>query len=113
MIDLEQVQLTLDGLEALRLADYLGLSHQEGGERMGVSRATFGRIVERARNVVADALIHGKAINVEGGSYTKVDPTKDRPFVCNGCHHRWQEPPGTGRPKECPACGTDGLHRTE
>jgi predicted DNA-binding protein (UPF0251 family) len=111
MIDLQQIQLTLDGLEALRLADYLGLSHEKAGQQMGVSRATFGRIVEQARKRVADALIHGKAINVEGGNYTKLDPSKNRPFVCDTCNHHWGEPPGTGRPPHCPECGGDALHR--
>ena len=111
MVDLEEVQLTVDGLEALRLADFLGMSHEDAGAQMGVSRATFGRIVERARKIVADALIHGKAINVEGGNYKKVDPTAHRPFLCDGCQHRWKEPPGTGRPLKCPACGDKDLHR--
>jgi predicted DNA-binding protein (UPF0251 family) len=111
MMDLEQVQLPLDGLEALRLADYLGLSQQEAGKQMGVSRATFGRIVERARKAVADALIHGKAINVEGGNYTKVDATAKRLFVCDVCSHQWEEMPATGRPKACPACRAETLHR--
>jgi predicted DNA-binding protein (UPF0251 family) len=111
MVDLDQVQLTLDGLEALRLADYLGLSHETAGKEMGVSRATFGRIVEQARKVVADALIHGKAINVEGGNYTRIDASVHRSFVCDGCSHGWKEPPSTGRPEKCPACGGDRFHR--
>ena len=111
MVDLDQVQLPLDGLEALRLADYLGLSHQQAGEQMGVSRATFGRIVEQARKLVADALIHGKAINVEGGNYTRIDPSKNRRFICDRCGCHWEEPPATGRPKGCPDCGVDELHR--
>ena len=111
MLDLEQVQLTVDELEALRLADFLAMSHEEAGKQMGVSRATFGRIVEQARKTVADALIHGKAINVEGGNYERVDPTANRPFLCHDCHWQWEEPPGTGRPKQCPSCGSEGFHR--
>ena len=57
MIDLQEVRLTIDELEALRLADLNGLSHEQAGKEMGVSRATFGRIVETARRIVADALI--------------------------------------------------------
>ncbi|MDL1987509.1 MAG: P-loop NTPase [Deltaproteobacteria bacterium] len=41
------------------------MSHEEAGCRMGVSIATFGRIVQRARKIIADALINGKAINIE------------------------------------------------
>ena len=103
MIDLEQVQLTVDELEALRLADFLGVSHEKAGSQMGVSRATFGRIIEHARKIVADALIHAKAINVEGGNYERVDATGNRVFLCDGCQYRWDEPPGTGRPEKCPS----------
>ena len=67
MFDLEEVCLTVDQREAIRLSDLLGMSHEEAGQHMGVSRATFGRISQRARQAVADALINGKAINVEGG----------------------------------------------
>ena len=111
MVDLDQVQLTLDELEALRLADFLGLSHEVAGQQMGVSRATFGRIVEQGRKTVADALIHGKAINVEGGNYERVDSSVNRVFLCNHCDCQWEEPPRTGRPKKCPSCGGQGFHR--
>jgi len=67
---LEEITLTLDETEALRLADLCGLAHEESGDKMGVSRQTFGRILQKARNKVADALINGKAINIQGGSYS-------------------------------------------
>jgi len=111
MVDLEQVQLTVDELEALRLADFLGLSHEKAGQQMGVSRATFGRIVEQGRKTVADALIYGKAINVEGGNYKRVDPGANRDFLCGDCACGWEEPPRTGRPKKCPSCGGQQFHR--
>ena len=69
-ISLEEVSLAVDGLESIRLSDLLGLSYEEAGKRMGVSRATFGRIIQEARKVIADAFINGKAINVEGGNFT-------------------------------------------
>ena len=64
---LDQVNLGIDELEAIRLADLESLSQEEAAGRMNVSRSTFGRIVAQARNKVADALIHGKAIRIEGG----------------------------------------------
>lgn len=64
---LVEVGLTLDELEALRLADLEGLYQEQAAERMSVSRATFGRIVESARQKIADALVNGKAVRVEGG----------------------------------------------
>lgn len=65
MAHLEQVGLGLDELEAMRLADYDGLYHEEAATSMNVSRATFGRIISEARRKVADAIIHGKALTIE------------------------------------------------
>jgi predicted DNA-binding protein (UPF0251 family) len=109
MIDLEEVSLTVDEREALRLADLNGLSHEDAGRAMGVSRATFGRIIQRARSVVADALINGKAINIEGGSYKVLEGP--RTFVCEGCAFTWEAPRGSGRPLACPSCNHGSLHR--
>jgi len=102
MIDLEEVCLTVDECESIRLADLIGMSHEESGCRMGVSRATFGRIVQQARKNIADALINGKAINIEGGNYRIND--EERIFVCCKCNKKWEEPRGTGRPGYCPSC---------
>lgn len=65
--DLEESVLALDEVEALRLADLNGLYQEEAAEKMKISRPTFSRIVEGARRKVADALIHGKALRLEGG----------------------------------------------
>jgi len=64
---IEHVALSLDELEALKLADHEDLSQEEASVEMNVSRATFGRIVRQARKKVAEALVTGKAILVEGG----------------------------------------------
>ena len=109
MVELDEVKLTVDEREAIRLSDLLGLSHEEAGRSMGVSRATFGRIVQRARKAVADALINGKAINVEGGTYKMI--SGPRLFQCADCDHNWEEPMGTGRPEACPECSCDHLYR--
>uniref|UniRef100_A0A7C3EAK9 UPF0251 protein ENS59_00105 n=1 Tax=Gracilinema caldarium TaxID=215591 RepID=A0A7C3EAK9_9SPIR len=62
------VVLSLDEFEALRLADYEGLYQEAAALKMGISRQTFGRIVENARKKVADALVNGKILRVEGGN---------------------------------------------
>lgn len=64
---LEQVSLSLDEYEALRLADYQGLYQEKAANSMGVSRQTFGRIIESARQKVAEALVLGKSLGIEGG----------------------------------------------
>lgn len=62
---LEEVFIGLDELEALRLADLEGLYHQDAAEKMKISRATFGRILEGARHKIAEAIIKGKALKLE------------------------------------------------
>lgn len=61
-LSLDALSLQLDELEALRLADREGLYQEEAALRMGVSRVTFGRILQRARAKVAEALLDGKAL---------------------------------------------------
>jgi len=68
MVVLDEVVVTLDEFEALRLADFDGLYQEKAAEQMKISRPTFARIVEAARKKVADALIHGKALRMEGGN---------------------------------------------
>lgn len=65
--ELETVTLTLDELESVRLADLEGFYQEAAAARMGVSRQTFGRIVETARRKIADALVNGKALEIDGG----------------------------------------------
>lgn len=65
--DLEVMVLSLDGLEALRLADVENLNMDVAAAQMGVSRHTFGRLLRRARGCVAQALVQGMALRIEGG----------------------------------------------
>lgn len=109
MFELEEVSLTVDEREALRLADLLGMSHEEAGKEMGVSRATFGRIVQKARKTIADAMINGKAIQIEGGTFHVIDDS--RLFKCFKCNSQWEEPFGTGRPEQCPTCNEADIRR--
>jgi predicted DNA-binding protein (UPF0251 family)/predicted Fe-Mo cluster-binding NifX family protein len=64
---LGEVVLGFDEAEALRLADLEGLYHEAAARSMGVSRQTFGRIIEIARRKVADAILNGRALRIEGG----------------------------------------------
>ena len=73
---LKEEILGRDELEALRLADLEGLSHEDVGKMMEVSRATAGRILAEARRKTATALVHGRAIRVEGGTVETVDESE-------------------------------------
>ena len=61
-------------LEALRLVDLEGLSQEEAGERMGVSRGTIWRLVQSARKKTAQALTAGRPLEVS----TEVNHTMDK-----------------------------------
>ena len=65
---LESLIVTLDEFEAIRLADYVGLSHEVAADEMNISRSTFSRLIERARKKMADFLVQGRAISIDGGS---------------------------------------------
>ena len=71
---LRQVALTVDELEAIRLAELEGLYQEQAALKMNVSRQTFGRILDSAHTKVADALTHGKALSIEGGPVEVVVP---------------------------------------
>ncbi|MFH1198354.1 MAG: DUF134 domain-containing protein [bacterium] len=80
---LEEVLLEIDELESLRLADYLAHSHEQAAAKMKISRATFGRIVETARNKVVDAILHGKAIKI--GRELPANLKTKQVATCNSC----------------------------
>ena len=107
---LEEVVLTVDEFEAVRLADLEGLYQEQAAEKMNVSRQTFGRIIESAHKKVADALVKGKALKIEGG---KFEMASMRKFRCYECQHSWELPYGTGRPGECPSCKSGNIRRAE
>lgn len=64
---LEEVILNVDEFEAIRLTDLEGLYQAQAAEKMSVSRQTLGRILESAHKKIADALVNGKALLIEGG----------------------------------------------
>jgi uncharacterized protein len=107
---LDEVVLTVDELEAIRLADYGGFYQEQAAEQMHISRQTFGRIIESAHKKIADSLINGKAIRIEGGV---IKIAEKRNFKCPDCSHEWELPYGTGRPTGCPECDSSNFHRAE
>jgi len=107
---LEEVVLTVDECEAIRLADLESLYQEQAAEKMKVSRQTFGRIIESAHRKVAEALVKGKALKIEGGEF---EMAAMRKFKCYDCQHSWELPYGTGRPENCPSCKSGNIHRAE
>lgn len=92
MVELEESVLTVDEFEAVRLKDLGGLDQEECAKKMNISQPTFHRLILSARKKIADAIVNGKAIKIEGGVYKMVRLGRR----------------GFGRPPSfcrCPACG--------
>lgn len=65
----DEVELRIDELEAVRLADFSGKSQQEAAKSMRISQQTFSRILSRAHRQISEALVNGKIIRIQGGHY--------------------------------------------
>jgi uncharacterized protein len=97
--ELDVVVITLDEFEAVRLADLEGEYQEQAADRMKVSRPTFSRIIESAHRKIAEVLISGKALKIEGGT---VDTGQRNAFRCPRCKRKWKGP------AECPRCCDGG-----
>jgi predicted DNA-binding protein (UPF0251 family)/predicted Fe-Mo cluster-binding NifX family protein len=75
---LSEIVLSVEELEALRLAHVTGLYQQEAAEWMAVSRQTFGRLLEVAHRKVTQALVEGQALRIEGGTFRMNPPEEDQ-----------------------------------
>ena len=64
-----ETRLSVEEVEALRLVDMMGLSHEEAASRMGVSRKTLWRDLTSARRRLVEAVVNGWAIQISGGEY--------------------------------------------
>ncbi len=101
MHSLEEIILESDELEAIRLGDLLNLSQEEAAERMKISRATFGRIVNKARAKIADCIINGKAIKI---SEDLPEALKNHLiFICQKCGFKAKMQPDK-KIINCPKC---------
>jgi len=104
LLHLQEVRPSIEEAEAIRLKDVEGLEQDECAQRMRVSRPTFARILLLARQKLADALLNGKAIRIEGGNYELAV----RRFRC-GNGHEWELPFEVmidQPPALCPTCNT-------
>jgi uncharacterized protein len=106
--ELQEVTITLDEMEAIRLADLEGLYQEDAAGHMNVSRQTFANILVSAHQKIAESLMFGKALRIEGGRIEM----KERTFVCQVCGNTWGLPFGAGSPAQCPQCQGSDIHRT-
>ena len=133
---LQEVIITRDEFESIRLVDYEGIEQAEAGKKMKISQPTFSRILKSARKKVSEALVNAHAIKIEGGNFQMVQPRgfgrgmgRGRGFgggrmggqlaagpggvcKCPKCGH--EEPQVRGQPcmnKQCPKCGTKMVRK--
>lgn len=105
--ELEEVRLTVEELEAIRLKDIEDLEQEECAEKMNISRPTFVRVLDSARKKVAEALVKGKAVRIEGGNFEMAV----RRFRCLN-NHEWDvryEALINSPPQSCPTCSTQDI----
>ena len=107
MTQLEEIRLLVEEAEAIRLKDLEGLEQEDCATRMQISRSTFSRILDSGRQKLADALLNGKAIRIEGGNFEMATSR----FRClEG--HEWEVPFETmisAPPEFCPRCRTPSI----
>ena len=121
MKELDQVILTVDEFEAMRLKDYENMEQIMAAKKMKISQPTFQRLLLSARKKVSDAIVNGKAIRIEGGHYKIArkgsfqDRGNTRGFaagslgecVCTKCKHKITHQRGMPCYQiKCPKCGT-------
>ncbi len=107
--NLEEIILTIEEMEAIRLADIEQLDQAAAADSMEISRPTFHRIVNRAHQKIASALWQGQALRVDGGKFRVAHQcqTSLRHCLCRTCGHKWSVPHGTGQrchDLPCPSC---------
>ena len=103
----QEIRLAVEEVEAIRLKDFEGLEQEACSQRMNISRTTFARVLNSARQKMADALLNGKAIRIEGGNFELALSH----FRCiNG--HEWDIPfqiMVNAPPQFCPVCNTPSI----
>lgn len=98
---LEEVLLTLDEYEAIRLADLEGLYQEQAAALMNISRQTFGRIIGEAHRKIADVLVNGKALKIEGGSVSMKEVKR---VACHRCRQLFSLDREARNEGICPHC---------
>jgi predicted DNA-binding protein (UPF0251 family) len=103
---LEEVNISLDELEAIRLKDLERLEQEQGAEKMNISRPTFQRILSSGRQKLADALLNGRALRIEGGNFELIH----RRFRCQSGHEWELDASPSTLPIACPTCHTSNVN---
>lgn len=110
--ELEEIVLTVDEYEAVRLKDLEALEQEEAAKKMGISQPTLHRLLLSARKKIAEAIVKGKAIKIEGGSYTIAERGIGRRMGAGSRRGAGKGPlaAGPGGMCVCPKCGHKVRH---
>ncbi|WP_094228209.1 DUF134 domain-containing protein [Methanolobus psychrotolerans] len=123
--ELDEINITIDELESLRLSYIENMKQDDAADKMHVHQSTYQRTLQRTLQKIADALVNGKSIRVEGGDYTM--PGKDGTGPMGkgpgGRHNRGREQKrgrfsesvetgsnGPGQNCKCSGCGYEQPH---
>lgn len=107
LAQLQEVILNVEELEALRLVDLEGMYQEDAAKEMGVSRQTIQRMITEARAKVIEALVTGKALRIEGGSYILKEGGGR--YRCGRCGDEFASRYGRrGKGWKCPSCDSSG-----
>ncbi len=103
--DLDEILITVDEFEAIRLADFEGMSQREASVTMQISQPTFNRVLSSARSKIAKGLVQGDVLRIEGGRYLLEDGSGV--LECIDC--RYALDMKSDDRSFCPKCGSTNL----
>ncbi len=109
---LEEVEITIDELETLRLSSLRKLSQVDAASKMKIHQSTFHRTLVRAREKITDALVNGKAIKLKGGEYKMPGGDRTGPMGGQGRRMGGSFAGGPGGDCVCPECGYRQKHQS-
>lgn len=101
-IGTEQIEITVDEIEALRINDYQEVKQQKAAEMMDISQPTFHRTLNSARRKIAKALVECKIIKIKGGDFVA-----DNIYKCKDCGFEWKSPK---KYEKCPDCESEDIY---
>jgi len=110
MVHLVESVLTKVELEAVRLVDLEEKEQSKVAKKMEVSQPTLSRLLTSARKKIADALVNGKAIKIEGGVY-KMAISRGFGRGAGGRGRMGGTAAGPGGECVCPKCKTRASHK--
>jgi predicted DNA-binding protein (UPF0251 family)/predicted RNA-binding Zn-ribbon protein involved in translation (DUF1610 family) len=100
--ELDEILISLDEFEAVRLADFKGLSQRKACTVMKISQPTFNRTLSSARSKIAKAIVEGHVLRIEGGNYILTDGSGG--LECIKCGYRIDM--NEDATDSCPKCGS-------